>query len=116
MVARVARREGFDVRDTPDPDEFVALVARDRPDVVAIDVIMPDKDGVEIVGELAGIGFAGRLLIMSGYHGDFMARASKLADAYGLNVLGTLPKPINVDDLRKMLREAENGTTEIARV
>lgn len=106
LVVRIARREGYDVRDTANPDEFVNLVRAEQPDVVAIDVVMPDKDGVEIIGELAGIGFTGKLVIMSGYEGEFLLQSGKLAKAHGLDLVGTLPKPIIIDDLRRILQGA----------
>lgn len=107
LVARVARREGYEVHDTADPGEFVSLVSDRKPDLVAIDVVMPDKDGVEVIGELAQVGFAGKLIIMSGYNGEFLTQTSRLAKAHGLDVAGVLPKPIVIDDLRAVLRQVE---------
>lgn len=112
LVARVARREGYDVHDTADPGEFVRLVSDRKPDLVAIDVVMPDKDGVEVIGELAQVGFAGKLMIMSGYNGEFLTQTSRLAKAHGLDVVGVLPKPIVIDDLRAMMRQVESVGSE----
>lgn len=111
LVARIARREGYEVHDTANPSEFIELVDDQKPDVVTIDVIMPDKDGVEIISELANLGFSGKLLIMSGYHGEFLAQTGKLATAYGLDVVGILPKPLVVDDLRRILQSTASTLT-----
>ena len=116
FVARVARREGYDVSHTGVPEEFVELVAEHKPDIVSVDVIMPGKDGVEILGELASIGFAGRLLLISGYHDEILDQTGKLARAYGLDLAGILTKPIALAELRGVLARTAAGPAGTAPV
>src|SRR6056297_3378414 len=62
----IAAREGFDVRVTCDPDRFLGLVGEWRPNVVAIDLVMPGMDGVQVLAELARREFRECVVITSG--------------------------------------------------
>jgi DNA-binding response OmpR family regulator len=47
-------KEGFDVSTASDGEEGVTKVLRERPDVMVVDVMMPGKDGYQVVAEVKG--------------------------------------------------------------
>ena len=50
-VIKIAfRRENIDVVTFPDANSALLQIEKQRPDVVITDVIMPDRDGYEVVG------------------------------------------------------------------
>lgn len=58
--------EGFDVvGEAVDGDSAVAEVDRLRPDVVVLDVQLPDTTGFDVARRLFGAGFAGRVVLVS---------------------------------------------------
>ncbi|HEX6446039.1 MAG TPA: response regulator transcription factor [Streptosporangiales bacterium] len=58
--------EGFDViGEAVDGDSAVAAVDRLRPDVVVLDVQLPDTTGFDVARRLFAAGFAGRVVLVS---------------------------------------------------
>ena len=48
LVTAALKKERFRVREHPDGKGFLASLAADRPDLVVLDVMLPDTDGFEI--------------------------------------------------------------------
>jgi two-component system OmpR family response regulator len=58
------RMEGYDIASAPDGETALELAARLRPDVMTLDVMMPDMDGWEVAARLEGSGIP--IVLMSG--------------------------------------------------
>ncbi len=102
-VELIARREGFDVRMTGDPERFLELVGEWQPSVVAIDLVMPHMDGVQILNELAKRKSEARVIIASGVDLRVLDAARRSAREQGLNIVGILPKPFSPPSVRLLL-------------
>lgn len=74
--------------------DALAGITREQPDLVLIDIRMPGLTGLELIGRLTSLGFAGHFIILSGYS-DF--EYAKTAMHY--NVRHYLTKPIDEDEL-----------------
>ncbi|HWI27948.1 MAG TPA: response regulator [Stellaceae bacterium] len=103
LVARVATRCGFDAQATSDPTVVRALVASWKPEVLTLDLCMPEADGIDLLSVLEETGFDGILIIISGQDGWFRKAASRLAETRGLKVVDGLQKPIDITALRDLL-------------
>jgi len=71
--------------------------------LVMLDLGMPRMDGVEFIRHLASRGFRGALALVSGADERIRESAVALAESYGLNLIGNLPKPVGVASLRELL-------------
>ncbi|WP_293678105.1 response regulator transcription factor [uncultured Phenylobacterium sp.] len=96
-VTRVLRGAGYEVQSTRDGRAVMDMIRRQRPDVVITDIMMPDRDGVEVINEIRKSTRGIRVLAMSGRRHlgslDLLAMAQKLgADA-------ALHKPFEGDEL-----------------
>ncbi len=78
--------------------EALDLIGKYRPDLVVIDIKMPQIDGLEVIRRSKAAGFACRFLILSGY--DDFSLAQK-AIRYGAN--GYFLKPLKVEEFKDEL-------------
>lgn len=88
---------GHSVLGAKDGSEGMRVFESADPDLVIVDIIMPDKDGIEIIREMRRSRPATRIIAMTGGgqfpNLDFL----KMARAFG--ALDALAKPIDPDDL-----------------
>ena len=85
--------------------DALAVLAADTGSIglVFCDLQMPQMDGVEFVRQLMQIGYTGGLVLVSGEEERILQTAQRLAQAHGLNALGTLRKPIALEELRRVM-------------
>ena len=102
FVERVADPLGYEVEVTNHGRDFQAAYLRKRPDIVVIDMVMPDIDGDELILWLVEQRCAADIII-TGYHPDYAVNARLLAEFKGLRSVVTLSKPISVTRLRGAL-------------
>lgn len=110
LVARVATKCGYEAQVTYDPMRVKALVVSWKPEILTLDLCMPETDGIDLLSVLEEAGFNGLLVIISGQDGWFRKAASRLAETRGLKVVDDLQKPVDIAALRELLnrlREAE---------
>jgi len=94
---------GYEVFATSDPQSFLRYALEWSPTLVLIDLQMPESDGVELLRRLAGHDFCGAITIMSGVDDKLLRSVRDLGRDLGLNIRGTLSKPIRIDVLRRIL-------------
>lgn len=99
----IARREGFEVRVTGESQRFLELVDDWQPNVVVIDLIMPDMDGVQVLAALAERNSQARVIITSGVGQRVLDAARRSGREHGLNIVGILPKPFSPASVRLLL-------------
>ncbi len=109
LVARVAAKCGFEAQATSDPTLVRALVMSWKPEVLTLDLCMPEADGIDLLSVLEETGFSGLLVIISGQDGWFRKAASRLAETRGLKVVDDLQKPVDIAALRQLLNRLRQG-------
>ena len=102
--------EGFDVVGEADNGEHaVRLVAELSPDVVLMDVSMPEMDGVEATRRIREAGSGSRILMLT-MHAD----KDVLADAIRAGASGYLVKDCSTEEVADAIRMAANGDTDLS--
>jgi DNA-binding NarL/FixJ family response regulator len=102
--------EGFDVVGEADNGEqAVRLVSELTPDVVLMDVSMPEMDGVEATRRIREDGSASRVLMLT-MHAD----KDVLADAIRAGASGYLVKDCSTEEVAEAIRMAANGDTDLS--
>ncbi len=97
LISRLGSMRDYDVVVTPSYPAFLGALDG-GPDLIFIDLVMPEMDGVEVMRWLASREGTPPIVIMSGLETRTLATAESLARARGLEVLGCLEKPFRVTD------------------
>ena len=97
---------GLEARFVTAAGEFFALLESWAPHIVAVDLVMPGMDGVEVIRQLGEQRRPVGLIITSGIGERVMDAAERSARAHGLDIVGLLPKPFTATALRQLLDEA----------
>jgi CheY-like chemotaxis protein len=106
-IHKMLERAGYAVESTSDGDEVIRMYGQQAADLVITDLIMPDKDGLEIIQDLRRLNPEVRILAISG--GGRVDANEYLAVARKFGAVEVLSKPFTKDDLRKAV-EAALGT------
>ncbi|HUO82305.1 MAG TPA: EAL domain-containing response regulator [Gammaproteobacteria bacterium] len=103
----VAEQIGYVVASADSFEAFRRVYAEFEPAVIALDLQMPGADGVEVLRYMAAQGCRARIIVISGMAQKVLTSARRLGVEYGLDIVGTLQKPIMLKDLREMLKKTE---------
>lgn len=111
-IANVAEFIGLSAKVTSDFQSFLEIFHQWKPQYLIIDLIMPDMDGVEVLGKLGQMQVDAQLIITSGAGQQLLHAAARSAGAHGLNVLGILPKPFNPKAFRDLINAESVNTAD----
>lgn len=115
IVDELLRQVGVqEVLQASDGSAALTLVDNEitRPDVVMCDVNMAGMDGIELLRHLADREFRGAVIVMSGSGDDLLSSVGDLAVMHGLRLIGLLRKPLDVDDLVRVLDGGDPAPAE----
>lgn len=102
-VASAATGCGYQPIIARSEPEFRAEFVEARPDMVTLDLGMPEADGVQYLRFLSDQQFKGPVLIISGFDRRVLESAFRLGEALGLRMVGPLEKPTRLEDLEELL-------------
>jgi CheY-like chemotaxis protein len=106
FVRAVAEGLGYRVETCTSGRQAVARFDATRPDLVVLDVVMPDVEGIQIVQELADRNAAIRVVMVTGFNPGYAEAARTIGSARGIARIEILIKPVRVEQLRAVLRAA----------
>ncbi len=107
VLVQMLEKAGFEVRQAGDGNQALQVCGEFNPDVVLTDIIMPDKEGLETIGELISLCPQIKIIAMSG--GGRIGPDSYLPLAKKLGAKATLQKPFMRDDLLGTINEVLAG-------
>ncbi len=105
-LAKLAGEEGFTALEAKNGAEALALVDAESPDVILLDLNMPDMNGLEVLQALADRDDAPRVLVVTADIQD-----TTKARCQELGVIGFLNKPVDETVLRQELQAIKALTT-----
>lgn len=88
--------------------EAVSLAAELEPDVILLDLVMPEMDGIEATRRIRLADPAARILILSSFSND-----ENVYPAIRAGAMGYVLKDIDPDDLAEALRETYRGKSQL---
>ncbi len=105
-IGEVAEGLGFEVRTTSDPDDFREQAISFEPSVVVLDLQMPRADGIELLRFLGDNKINAQVLVVSGMDTKVLTTAEELGASRGISMLGSLQKPLMLEELEAALNKA----------
>jgi DNA-binding NarL/FixJ family response regulator len=97
------------IGEAADGAETVELVAEQEPDVLLLDIRMPNMDGIEATRRIVALGSSTRILILTTFDLD-----EYVHDAIRAGASGFLLKDVDPDELIDAIRVLANGNTLLA--
>ena len=104
VFATHARAAGYEVKVTADAGEFLDTAREWEPDVVVVDLVMAEVDGIEVLRRLTANGSSATVIVTSGMGAKVLEAAQHFAAASGLAYGGLLTKPFRRSDVVEVLK------------
>jgi EAL domain-containing protein (putative c-di-GMP-specific phosphodiesterase class I) len=105
-ICAIGVRAGFHAMSSTSSGRLRELVESSKPDVVVLDLQMPEQDGVSALRHLADIGCPAKIFLITGMDERTIASAEQYGLRRGLSVFGTLQKPFDPDELLARFEKA----------
>ncbi len=99
LLTDLLKEAGYEVRTAKSGTEALAEVARDLPDLVMMDVKLPDQDGIGVLRQLKRAHGELQVIVMTAFGGSSTAIKAMEHGAYDY-----VTKPFEIDDLLATLR------------
>jgi two-component system alkaline phosphatase synthesis response regulator PhoP len=108
IVGFVARELGIEFKAINDSLAATEVFLEYRPDIVIIDMIMPEKDGLDVLNEILTTGIPTQIVLTSGFGDGFLRLGTDLAAFHGMQ-LSVLQKPFRRTVLIELLKTIADG-------
>jgi EAL domain-containing protein (putative c-di-GMP-specific phosphodiesterase class I)/DNA-binding NarL/FixJ family response regulator len=102
-IGLIAESFGVASRHTTSHRQFFELLDQLQPSHIALDLVMPDMDGVQVLAHLAERQCRSQVIILSGMGGRVLAAAQRSAHEHGITIAGVIGKPFLPSALRDLL-------------
>jgi EAL domain-containing protein (putative c-di-GMP-specific phosphodiesterase class I)/ActR/RegA family two-component response regulator len=100
VVSKQLAMLGIEAWQFNEPVKFFASLRVARPKLVVLDLGLGRSDAVEVLQQLDGLEFQGRILLISGRDQDTLNEIEKIGRSRGLQMLPSLQKPFRAIDLK----------------
>ena len=106
MLQQMLERAGYDVIAAKNGVEAELICSQKKPNLVITDIVMPEKEGLELIRDLKLMFPDIKLIAISG--GGRISSDDYLTIARGLGAIYTLKKPISQVELLNTIKELLN--------
>lgn len=100
IIGRALRSSGLEVLEAADGDEALAIVEREKPALVVMDIHMPNLDGIATLDTILELNPATAVIIVTG---DATSKRAQLAVERG--ACGFIAKPFDFSYLCRSVQE-----------
>src|SRR3546814_18213536 len=101
-LRRVVGYIGCSAEATEDAGSFQARFQENRPDAVILDRHLKGTDGIEQLRFLHQQGFAGPVVLISGFDQRVLTAAEQIGASLGLSIIQALTKPTRAASIREV--------------
>ncbi len=106
IIGAIAETVNFQIRAATQAKDFFRILEEWSPTHIALDLVMPEVDGIEAMRMLGDLRCEATIIITSGMGGRVLDAAQRAAAERGLSVAGVVSKPFSPKALRTLLTTA----------
>ncbi len=104
LLRRVSEGMGYEAYILDNPLDFEPAYVGFEPNLIALDLQMPQMDGIEILRHLSALESKPAVMLMSGVQTRVIQTAERLATSLGLNIVAAIRKPIDLEEFERHLQ------------
>jgi two-component system, NarL family, response regulator LiaR len=109
LISLMGVTEGIDViGEASNGDEAIQLAESLRPDVILMDLVMPEKDGIEAIKAIKQNNPAAHILVLTSFSDD-----EKVFPAIKAGAMGYLLKDCSTQELIKAINDVNQGVSSL---
>ena len=105
VVEMIAKQVGLNARSLNSSAQATETFLVFKPDIVILDMIMPEKDGIDVLNEILLTGIPVKVVLTSGFSESYLRLAEGVAKFHENPNVSILRKPFRRDELINLLRE-----------
>ncbi len=105
VVSKIATGLKYEVRTVNDPARAFQVFEEFAPDVLIIDLVMPEVDGIDVLHQILAAGTSARVIVMSGFGKSYLRLGESVAAFHEHKSVTTLAKPFRKSDLAALLKQ-----------
>ena len=106
VIRATAETLGFECCTVNQPQEALAAFQSFEPDILMLDMMMPEKDGIDVLEEILRTSIDTKFILISGYGDGFLRMGERLVRSVRDVPVSFLKKPFRRDELVAALTEA----------
>ncbi len=103
IIDKIASELGFEVRTLNEATSAYKVFKAFQPDILMLDLMMPDVDGIDVLNHVLAAGTGARLVVMSGYGQSYLQLGKAVALFHEHPNITTISKPFRRADLIELL-------------
>lgn len=109
LRALLEEAEGIEViAEAPNAATGIAMARQYEPDVILVDLLLPDKSGIQVIEEIIAENRSARILVLTAFSDD-----SRVAAAFQAGALGYLLKTQATTELVQAIQTAARGLSSL---
>lgn len=104
LARAVAVMANWDCRIAHSCKDMVSAIDAETPDLIALDLVMPDEDGLVALRRLRDWRSLARIVLITAHDPRYLDTARALGETYGLRIVATMRKPLNPESFAAILK------------
>ncbi len=100
MLKQVVKKDGIEILEAANGVEAVEKYIEHKPELVFMDITMPDMDGITAVKEIKKINASAKIVMCSA-----MGQQAMVIDAMQAGALDFIVKPFNNDKIESIIKQ-----------
>ena len=103
VVEMIARQLGLNVRSLNSSAQATETFIAFKPNILMLDMIMPEKDGIDVLNEILLTGYPVKVVLTSGFSESYLRLAEGVAKFHENPDVSILRKPFRREELMDLL-------------